>query len=430
MIPFDKLEILNPKRESEIQTGRASWYPYYAGFSEKFAHKLILSAKMQIESQVSDPWNGSGTTTAAAAGIGHNAFGCDLNPVMVLAARARMLSKREKKSLVPLGAIILKHAAKADHVEEDPLANWFQTGAAGNLRSIERSIQQVLVNENQRYNICTAEHVQHVSDLAAFFYVALFRTTRSLLSRYDATNPTWIKSPVKANSKLRTSLQELHSVFRIHVSEMAQAIDGDNLTKDSEVKISVGSSASVPLPDKSVDMVLSSPPYCTRIDYAVATKAELAVLGYRIDIEFDDLRRQLIGTSTVPRVAPISNIAWGRTCTEFLGEVESHRSKASSGYYLKNHLQYFDSIYTSLGEISRTLKKEAACILVVQDSFYKDVHNDLPKIIVEMSESQNMALRRQVPFLHQRTMAGVNPGVRKYRAEVSATESVLCFSKN
>ena len=37
-----------------------SWDPYYAGFSERFAERLIASARLNTASIVSDPWNGSG----------------------------------------------------------------------------------------------------------------------------------------------------------------------------------------------------------------------------------------------------------------------------------------------------------------------------------------------------------------------------------
>ena len=42
-----------------------------------------------------DPWNGSGTTTYAAAQLGHSSIWLDLNPVMVIVARARLLSPSE-----------------------------------------------------------------------------------------------------------------------------------------------------------------------------------------------------------------------------------------------------------------------------------------------------------------------------------------------
>jgi hypothetical protein len=211
---------------------------------------------------------------------------------------------------------------------------------------------------------------------------------------------------------------------------MVEAFAGDSLAKDCEATIAVGSSEALPLGERSVDFVLSSPPYCTRIDYAVATLPELAVLGYRIDTEFDELRRSLIGTSTVPKEAPSIKAGWGKTCRSFLEQLENHTSKASESYYLKNHLQYFNSLYISVSEISRTLRPKGACILVVQDSFYKDIHNDLPKIVSEMAVERALSLERQENFGHSRVMAGVNPKVKKYRAQVTATESVLCFSRN
>lgn len=427
---FSRLKILNPKRESEAQTGRASWYPYYAGFSEKFAQTLIESAHLPLDAKISDPWNGSGTTTAAAAGLGHHAYGYDLNPVMVLAARARLLSKRMKASLIPLGRAIAAAATEKTEFPDDPLNVWFMPRNAIAVRTLERAIQKYLIEEKQRFAICTEDNVAHVSDLAAFFYVALFRTTRTLLKRFDSTNPTWIKRPASAGTRLRPTAPVVRLAFIHQVEEMTRALEGDPLSRDNEVKISVGSSAQLPLADSSVDFVVSSPPYCTRIDYAVATQPELALLGYRIESEFDELRRKLIGTSTVPQKVTVESKDWGNTCLKFLDRLESHPSKASSGYYLKNHLQYFNGIYQSLGEISRTLKKHGACVLVVQDSYYKDLHNDVPQMIVEMADNQNMLLRRNEPFLHRQTMARVNPGVRKYRTEVNAVESVLCFVKN
>jgi SAM-dependent methyltransferase len=428
VLSFSRLNILNPKRDSEVQTGRASWYPYYAGFSEQFAQKLLASAELTADSLVSDPWNGSGTTTAAAAGMGHRAFGYDLNPVMVLAARARMLSKREKNSLVSLGDCILRRAKKIDRAEE-PLATWFMPNSAACIRSVEKAIQHVLIQKDFRFEICSEQSVNRISDLTAFFYVALFRATRRLLKRFEATNPTWIKRPANPSARLRPSLEEIRTAFANQVSAMTLAIDGDSLVRDSEVQISVGSSSHLPLKNGTVDFVLSSPPYCTRIDYAVATHPELALLGYRIAEEFDHLRRQLTGTSTVPTKAPASSNRWGKSCLAFLDRLSLHPSKASKGYYLKNHLQYFDSIYSSLGEISRTLRRGGACVLVVQDSHYKEVHNNVPRIIAEMADQNSLRLKRSMPFQHHRTMAGVHPGVRKYRSKVDAIESVLCFSK-
>jgi hypothetical protein len=81
------------------------------------------------------------------------------------------------------------------------------------------------------------------------------------------------------------------------------------------------------------------------------------VLGYS-DESFIDLRRRLIGSSTVPRVAPKETDGWGHTCLTFIERVKNHQSKASSTYYYKNHLQYFDGLHKSLAELARVLTEE------------------------------------------------------------------------
>ena len=120
---------------------------------------------------------------------------------------------------------------------------------------------------------------------------------------------------------------------------------------------------------------------------------------------------------------------WGITCNKFLDSIKKHPSKASNTYYYKNHIQYFESIFNSLKEISRILKSGGLCSLIVQDSHYKEIHNDLPKIFIEMCEIDGLKLFLQSNFKSNRTRAGHNPAVRNHRKVFNQTESVLCFLK-
>ncbi len=83
------LTIENPKRNNLARKGSASWYQYYAGFSPRFAKTLLESAKLNSNAVVIDNWNGSGTTTEAASVLGYKTFGFDLNPVMIVVAKAK-----------------------------------------------------------------------------------------------------------------------------------------------------------------------------------------------------------------------------------------------------------------------------------------------------------------------------------------------------
>jgi len=70
----------NPKRSLRDVTGRNSWYTFYPGFSNEFASWILTTMTDARHETLLDPWNGSGTTTAAAARRGMHAVGIDLNP--------------------------------------------------------------------------------------------------------------------------------------------------------------------------------------------------------------------------------------------------------------------------------------------------------------------------------------------------------------
>lgn len=433
---FEHLEILNPKRTTGVPCGQASWYPYYPGFSYTFAQKLIASTQLKTNGCIIDPWNGSGTTTAAASVLGYNTKGFDLNPVMVITAKARILSRRERSRLWSIAAEMIDKA-KCNEFHDlidgsDPLIEWFIPQSSSCLRGIENSIQLLLVDTKYQ-RLPDQNYIDNLSNIAAFFYLALFRTVRKTLKRFFPTNPTWIKKPKDNSVRLRPDLRTLLSMFETEIHAMINAIHDNTIdcrTHNGEVYIKVASSDSLPLEDKSVDLVLTSPPYCTRIDYAVATMSELAILGYSSDGSFRKLRGQLIGTSTLSDASPLPLPDWGPTCNKFLNQLEQHKSKASKSYYYKNHVQYFDAIFRSVGEMHRSLANKGLGVIVIQDSFYKEVHNDLPRVFIEMASAYGLDLGRREDFCILRTMARINPRVRKYRQEVGATESVLCFIKN
>jgi hypothetical protein len=123
-------------------------------------------------------------------------------------------------------------------------------------------------------------------------------------------------------------------------------------------------------------------------------------------------------------------VNWGKTCNTFLTELRNHRSKASSGYYLKTHLDYYYKLYRSLGAIASALKNEGLAILVVQDSHYKEIHNDLPAIVTEMAATYSLNLIRRDDFKLARTRAASHPHSRAYKSTSRAVEAVLCFAKH
>ncbi len=433
---LENLKICSPKRNSRAQTGWQGFFPYYAGYPETFARTLLESAGLQRSDIVLDPWNGSGTTTYTASHLGLTSRGFDLNPVMVVVARARLLAASEADSIEPLAADVISDA-RAGHKSldaADPLECWFTTETALSIRAIEGSIRRHLLGKMTMTRSGTK--LDRISGMAATFYVALFSVCRMLASPFQSSNPTWLRRPRENEVKVEAAHAFIAQRLADNLRSMAEAL----VTETAQPNLLVAErgvwdvrhadSTSADIPAESVDLILTSPPYCTRIDYTGATRVELAILAPLLRLSAEDLGRQMIGSTRVPEYNITPSSDWGATCNRFLEALRKHPSKASSGYYYLTHLDYFSKMSKSLSNLVKGLKRSGVAVLVVQNSFYKDQHNDLPTIIGEMAEAQGLALVRREDFHLRRTMAGINPRARVYRVSSSAVKSALCFRKN
>ena len=411
-----------------------NWFPYYAGYNSQFVHDVLNSLKVNAQHTVLDPWNGSGTTTTAAYRVGAQVVGLDINPVMVVAAKSALVDPGIAPSLVPLCAEILQAARSCPVTRDpDPLSTWFTPKSAREVRKLHAAIWKVLVDTDSAPTL-SGESVASLSTLASFFLTALMRTTRHFIAPFVGSNPTWVKSPKRAANRLRTPAERIHKQFAAEVQEMASTLETafdrglEYPTPLAKPQLQIGSSLSLPLKARSVNAVLSSPPYLTRIDYAVATKPELAALGMSLDVDFQQLRRDMTGAPTV-RTDFEHSESFGRSCNRFLSAVKTHSSKGSHNYYHKLFIQYFADMAASLKELARVLRKNGKCVLVVQDSYYKELHADLAKFITEIAESTGLNLFDKHNFRWDRNMARINTRSRAYRDSVSAVESVLWFAK-
>lgn len=417
----------NPKRAKARATAKESWFDFYAGYSAAFVQDVLPHVLPNSKRRVLDPWNGSGTTTTTAHELGIDSTGVDINPVMIVVAKAKLLSLGVVDSILPLCEDLISKAKRTgDRVQDgDPLLEWFAPSGALPIRSLAEAISKLLISAEVGERLYHSDHVGKVSEIAAFFLVSLFRTARSLLVRFRPTNPTWIKPPESDRQRVRPAPEKVFEEFRSHVRQMSTGLAP--VSGQAHTVISLGSSDALPLEEGSADAVITSPPYCTRIDYAVATKPELAILACPLDGEFELMRRRMLGGPVINTVASRPQPAWGESCVAFLKAVESHPSKGSGNYYHKLFVQYYAAMHNSLREISRVLVPGGQCVLVVQDSHYKEVHVDVAGHVSDMVRKLGWTIKNRFDFPASLVMARMNPKVQKYRANAGATESVLWF---
>lgn len=402
-----------------------TWYRYYAGYADGFVADVIraLPAPAGV---VLDPWNGSGTTTSVAAAHGINAQGFDLNPVAIVIAKARLLRSDVAASIMPLSRELLQSLPPVSIADSDPLLRWLTPRAVQALRRLGSSIHTALIGTgpvDAHGHWCEA-----MSSLAALFYLGYFKVVRRTLAAFVGSNPTWIRQRVDPSDRVAIDLRTLRPWFIAAMTELSTSVTRDGLPPNrASVGVALGHSSRLPISDRSIDAVITSPPYCTRIDYVIATLPELAALRVST-AACRNLREQMIGTPTVAAADRQPTTAYGETAQHVLESVASHTSRASATYYSTFFHQYFTGMYHSLAELHRVVKPTGSIVLVAQDSHYKDLHVDLPAAITDMGGALGWSLQTRQDFA-VKTKANINRHTRRYRDHQVATEAVLVFTR-
>ena len=203
------------------------------------------------------------------------------------------------------------------------------------------------------------------------------------------------------------------------------SLDGELIASNSGA-FQTASATRLPFPTGLFDAVLTSPPYATRIDYVKGTLPELAVLG--ADEAFlTALRSETTGSPVVKGHSgkPAEPLA-SKFGLSILDQITIHPSKGSRDYYFPWMHSYLSSLQTGLSETSRTVGPTGTICIVVQDSYYKELHIDLQRIVTEMLHSlgRSLADRRDFPTTNPRSRSnrsGLNVMQRRN------TESLLVF---
>ncbi|MGI5162159.1 hypothetical protein [Microbispora sp. CA-102843] len=247
---------------------------------------------------------------------------------------------------------------------------------------------------------------------------------RKLTHKFEGSNPTWVRRASKDEDLVDVTCDALDELIIEDQRFIAERLTGEPII-GTPVSIITASSQELPLATDSVDLILTSPPYLTRIDYAVAYSRELAILGVNI-AEDRTLRAALMGTTLIRKQPNSGATPYGRVATDLVEKVATHKSKASSGYYLKQTRQYLDDLIASFDEIARVAKDDAVMKLVVQDSYYKDIPVPLADICVEEAERRGWKFRDWDKTEVSRLLTQVNKAARAYsKGKVEETVIIL-----
>lgn len=239
-----------------------------------------LSATIGEDSMVVlDPMCGSGTVLAAATSRGHSARGFDVDPLAVLMSTVATQP-------VDAGEVV----AEAERVVAAARSSSIDTSRWSDPETLKFAEYWFAVNQRTQLNRLSRA-LEDVDDrgVKQALQVALSRIIVTKSPKASLAADTSHSRPHRVATE---SDYDVYQGFRGSVVSLTKLLEQREITGDAIVQR--GDARSLDLPDKSVDLIITSPPYLNAIDYLRGHKMSLIWLGHSIP-ELRKIRSNSIG---------------------------------------------------------------------------------------------------------------------------------------
>lgn len=238
------------------------WFRFSAGFSGSWAEETIVKeSRERPDFCVLDPFAGSATTLLAAEKAGVRSFGVEAHPFVSRVAEAKLDYRSDPAQFEWRAFAILEQAHRLNgelSKYPDLITRCFREG---NLRDLDRLRRSWLEQEDS----------SAVSRLCWLALVSILR-----IASHVGTAPWQYVLPHKEKKIQVSSFQAYEAMIRLMAMDMrlAGGAPGPPAT------LLVGDARTCAnVPDESVDLILTSPPYANNYDYADATRLEMSFMG-------------------------------------------------------------------------------------------------------------------------------------------------------
>ena len=279
----------------DFATHLIHWYP--AKMFHRIPSVFLDTVELPIHANVLDPFCGSGTVLLEANLRGHNSVGIDINPLARLISRVKVTAL-DPSHLIGQLELLLPRARRLRSTPKphSTLDSWLSSKARVGLHRLAVAIKEI-PDEACR----------------SFFLVTLTSTVRRL-SKADPAIPPLVrlrKERAKiAGARYRNALirsetittTAVYSAFAeaaaANIKRMVELYSLRSTIDHTQSSVLDTDAAHTGLPPKSIDAIITSPPYCGAQKYVRSMKLELILIGYPEE-ELRQLDSRTLGTEAV-----------------------------------------------------------------------------------------------------------------------------------
>ena len=324
-----------------------NWLYYKEGFARDLVWKLLEEMKVQKNARVLDLFCGVGTTLLACREKGISAVGFDVSPVAVFAAQVKTRKYNVKE---------------LQEARTKLIAVPFE----------RRPVQWKLAVAKKAFSIYAREDIEFLKhcidklfagnkEIRDFFWLALIQT---------ATKCTFAEKhggSIKINKKRhQPPFRKLFSHVTKTMIKDVEAVQGAGSEKLTavETRAHYGDARKLGLEDKSIDAIITSPPYLNKIEYA-------NVYAIEQELFFG-------GVSSRPAVKSF---------------IEEHAGEETDDVFEGAHTlplvarAYFKDMKQVLAEMYRVLKPRGKAAIVVGNGCFPEGVVESDALLAELAEN-------------------------------------------
>lgn len=329
--------------------GARTIHPFPARMAPEIATNHLKVREDGTELSILDPMCGSGTVLSVAAERGHRAIGFDVDPLAVM--MTRVATRSLDTSPLFEQAVELVATAKAsrrrrprwaDEETQEFASYWFGPRQRVSLNRLSVAIDEV-----------------HDQDIRETLQIAL---SRIIVTKSPKASLAADTSHSRPHRTITSSHYDVFDGFLRSLRELTKLLDKRVMTGSATA--SRGDSRSLAaVPDLSIDLAITSPPYLNAIDYLRGHKMSLIWLGHTIP-ELREIRSNSIGAERGLGAVPAERVAG-------MVEVIKESASAPEALPVPTITRYAHDVCLFADELYRVSRAGARVIAVVGNSTLK-----------------------------------------------------------
>jgi DNA modification methylase len=381
------------------------------------ALEVISRARKSL--RVLDPMAGSGTVIALARLKRHRAIGIDIDPLAVLiskvwttAVEAEEAKSKAREVLARARKIFASmrqreaYPLRSDRETRQFITYWFDGYARRQLASLSVSIARVRDRATRDVLFCALSRLIITKQSGASLAMDL---------SHSRPHKVFRRAPVKPFRKFLAAVD--------HVAE--NCVDKKSGDRGPATRVHLGDARNLPVPNASIDLVVTSPPYLNAIDYIRCSKFSLVWMGYRIP----DLRKVRAGS-----VGAEATGSESQNDHEIQTIVSNLKLKPGLGRHDEAVLiRYIGDMRRAMGEVARVLAPGGKAVYVIGENTVRGTYIRTSHIISAIAKLCGLRIEyRRVRALpaNRRYLPPPSPGPNSDSMDARMRrEVVLAFAK-